>query len=249
MHRRIDDVKVFLTQDDILINHSLLDSLQVVPVHLTTDDLNQVVVRLELHVLDLHLVHLLDDTYIVRSQHLCAVFPISLVAIIFAGVVRSCHVDTSLSVKLTDGKRDLWCRTKALEEISLDAVGREDGCYGLSEHTTVVTAVVTYYDSKILTTWECLQDIVGKSLGSHTHDVLVHTVRTSTHDTTEATSTKLKILIESVNQRSLVLCVEHCLNFLTCLLIKGRREPFFCPCLALSNQLCIVCHNYLFCSF
>ena len=40
--------------------------------------------------------------------------------------------------------RDVYKR----QEISLDAIGREDGSYGLSEETGVVTAVVTYHYRK-----------------------------------------------------------------------------------------------------
>ena len=178
-----------------------------------------------------------------RSKHLSTVIPVSLVAIVLTRVVRGGDVHTCLCTQLTDSEGDLRRGTEALEEISLDAVGGEDGCHGLCEHTSVVAAVVTYDDSEILTAWEGLEDVVGEALCGHAYDVLVHTVGTGSHDTTESTCTKLEVLIEGVDESGLVLCVEHCLYFFTCLLIKGGREPFFCPCLALSDQLCIVCHN------
>ncbi len=243
VHGRIDDVEVFLAQDDILVDHRLLDSLQIVPVHLATDNLDEVVVGLELHILDLHLVHLVDDALVVRREHLGAVVPIGLVAVILAGVVRGGDVDTSLTAQLTDGKRDLRRGTQALEEICLDAVGREDGCNGLCKHTAVVAVVVTYYDSEVVTSGECLQDIVGKTLGGHTNDILVHAVGAGTHDATQTARTELEVLIEGVDERCLVGIVQHCLYFLTCLLVKGRRKPFLSPCLALSNQLSIIFHK------
>ena len=43
--------------------------------------------KLGLHIADLYLVHLVDDTGIVWSQHLCAVVPIGLVAIVLARIV------------------------------------------------------------------------------------------------------------------------------------------------------------------
>ena len=79
------------------------------------------------------------------SQHLRTIVPVCLVAVILAGVVRSGDVHTSLTLQVTDGERNLRCRTQALEEINLDAVSREDVGNTLSKHTTIVTAVVTYY--------------------------------------------------------------------------------------------------------
>ena len=104
VHRRVNDVEVFLAQDHILIYHRLLHCLQVIPVHLTTDDVDEFLVTLKLHVLDLHLVHLVDDTLVVRSQHLCTIVPVGLVAVVLTRVVRSGNVDTCLCAKLTDGE-------------------------------------------------------------------------------------------------------------------------------------------------
>ncbi len=235
MHWRIDDVEVFLTKDDILVDHCLLDSLQVIPVHLTTDNLDQVFVALELHIVDSHLVHLVDDTHIMRSQHLCAVLPVCLVSIILLRIVRSGNIDTSLTSELADGKRYLWCRTEALEEIYLYTIGREDIGYGLSKHTSVVTAVVTYYYSQVITTRERLVDVVGKALSSHTHDILIHTIGTSTHDATQSSRTKLQVTVEGINQFGLVIVIQHCLYRTTCLFVESRRQPLLCSFLALSN--------------
>ncbi len=104
MHGRIDDVEVFLAQDDVLIDHGLLDCLQVVPVHFATDDFDELFVALELHVVDLHFVHLVDDALVVRGEHLGAVFPIGLVAIVFLGIVAGGDVDACLAAELTDGE-------------------------------------------------------------------------------------------------------------------------------------------------
>ena len=103
----IDDVEVLLTVDYILIDHSFLDGLQVIPVHLAADNLNEVFVRFELHVLNLHGVHLVDNTFVVGSQYLCAVFPVSLVTVVLLRVVRGGDVYTGLCTKLTDGERNL----------------------------------------------------------------------------------------------------------------------------------------------
>ena len=175
-----------------------MNGCHVVVIHLTTDDLNLIPVSLELHLVDSNLVYFLDDTCIVWSQNLSTITPVSLVTIVLLRVVRSSYVDTSLGTEFTDSERNLWCRTEALEEISLDAIGREDGSYGLSEETGVVTAVVTYHYRKVLLTWESLEDVVSKALCSHTNDIFVHSVGTCAHNTAQTTSTELQILIESI---------------------------------------------------
>ena len=42
--------------------------------------------------------------YVVRSEHLRTVIPISFVAVVFSGVVAGCDVDTALTAEVTDGE-------------------------------------------------------------------------------------------------------------------------------------------------
>ena len=222
-----------------------MNGCHVVVIHLTTDNLDLIPVSLKLHLVDSHLVHFLDDTCIVWSQNLSTVAPVSLVTVVLLRVVRSSYVDTSLGTELTDSERNLRCRTEALEEISLDAIGREDGSYGLSEETGVVTAVVTYHYRKVLLTWESLEDVVSKALCSHTNDILVHAVGTCAHDTAQTTSTELQVLIECINESRLVLCVEHCLYFFTSFFVKSRCEPLLCSFFTLLDQFCVISHSLI----
>ena len=104
MHSRVNDVEVLLAEDDILVDHSRMNCSHIVVIHLTTDDLDLIPVSLELHLVDSNLVHLLDDTGIVWSQHLSAIAPVSLVAIVLLRVVRSSNVDTSLGTELADSE-------------------------------------------------------------------------------------------------------------------------------------------------
>ena len=150
VQRSIDDVQVLLAVDDLLVNHGFLHGLQVIPVHFAADDLDEVGVALELHVFYLHLVHLIDDTRVVGCQHLCAVFPVSLVAIVLFRVVGGGDVHAGLSSELPDGEGDFGRGTQALEEIDLDAVGREDVCHGLGVFAAVVAAVVTNDHAEVL---------------------------------------------------------------------------------------------------
>ena len=105
---------------------------------------------MELHVGDGALVHLVDDTLVVRSKDLSTVLPVSLVTIVLAGVMAGGDVHAALSLEVTDGEGALRCRTKVVEEISLDAISREDVSHGLSIEATVVTAVMAHNDRDFL---------------------------------------------------------------------------------------------------
>ena len=87
MHGTINDVEVLLAKDNVLVYHSFLNCHHVVVVHFATDNLNQVGIGFELYVFELHLVHLVNDTLVVWCQHLSAIAPVCLVAIVFLGVV------------------------------------------------------------------------------------------------------------------------------------------------------------------
>ena len=66
----IDDVEIFVTQNNVLIHHTGLHSLHIVIVHFAADDLDQIFVGFPFHVLHAHFVHLVDDTFVVRLEHL-----------------------------------------------------------------------------------------------------------------------------------------------------------------------------------
>ena len=215
----------------------------VVVVHLTTDNLDEVGIALELHILNLHLVHLVDDARIVGSKHLSSIFPISLVAVVFLRIVACCYVHASLCAKLTDGKADLGRGSKALEEIDLDAIGREDVGNGFSEETAIVATVMTDHNAQALLPGESLINVIRKALSRHTHDILVHAVCASAHDAAQSTCSELQVLIESIHKGSLVLVLHHCLDFLLCLLvIVGRVEPSLSLSLAIFDKLYV--HNF-----
>ena len=93
-----------MAQNHVLIDHRFFYSLQVVPIHLATDDLDELFVSLKLHLINSDFVHLIDDTFVVWSQYLCTVFPICLIAVILFGIMRCRNVHTSLAAELTNGK-------------------------------------------------------------------------------------------------------------------------------------------------
>ena len=243
MHSRINDVQILLAVDNLLVDESLMHGSHIIIVHFTTNDFNLIPIGFKLHIGNRYTVHLVDDTLVVRSQHLSTISPICLITVILFGVVTGCNVHSCLGTQLTDGKRNFRCRTQALKEINLDAIGREDVCYCFSKQARVVATVVTYHYTQSFLTGESLQYVVGKALCCHTHDVLVHAVGSYAHNAAQTTSTKFQILIESINQRRLVVSFEHCFHFTTSLFIKSRGQPFLGTCFALCYKCCVVVHS------
>ena len=99
MQGGINDTKVFLPLDDQRINGNAMHLIKINLIDIFTDDLNQVLIALELDVLHLYLVHLIDNGCVMRSQHLCTVFPIGLVTVVLARIVAGSDIDTALATQ------------------------------------------------------------------------------------------------------------------------------------------------------
>ena len=222
----IDDAQVFLALDHLRINADAVYLLQVDIINVLAYNLNQIRIALELDVLRLHLSHLVDDALIMWGQHLSAIVPISLVAIVLTRVVACCDVDTCLASQMTDSKAHLWCRTHIVEEINLDAIGGEDICALLCKEAAVVTTVVPHHHRNLIQILEILVQIVGKALSCSTYGVDVHTIGSCTHDATQTTCTKFQHPIEAVYKLCFILTIEHSLHFFLCLGIVCRSQPF-----------------------
>ena len=134
-----------MTKDNILIYHSLLDSLDVIPVHLATDRNDKFLVAFELNIAYLYLVDFINDTGVVRRKNLSTVVPVSLISVILFRIMGCCHINTCLTSEMTDSIGNLRCRTKTLKEIYFYSVSREDVGNSFCKHTSVVTTVMTYY--------------------------------------------------------------------------------------------------------
>ena len=104
MKRSIHNAEVFLATDDFGVDGNGMNHVQINLIHFLADNLNQVLVAVELDVVHSHLIHLVYDGCIVRSEHLRTVIPISLVAVVFSGVVAGCNVDTALATEVANGK-------------------------------------------------------------------------------------------------------------------------------------------------
>ena len=91
---------------------------------------------------------------------------------------------------------------------------------------------MTYNDRNRLTS-KTLVQVVGQTLRSGTHSIYVHTIATGTHNTAQATRTKLQIFIEAFYQLRLIVVFQHFLHFGLSLSIKSRSQPLLS---FLSNQ-------------
>ena len=174
----------------------------------------------------MHLVHLCDRVLIVRCDHLRTIAPISLVSVILFRIVRSRQDDTALATQLTDRIRHLRCRAQALEQINLDAIGRENIRWDLRKLTAVVAAIVSNHHLDLLQVGKLLLQVVGETLCSRTNCIDVHTVGTHTHDTTQATRTELQVFIEALDQLCRILTVQQCLYLSTCFCVITLRKPY-----------------------
>ena len=128
------------------------------------------------------LIDLDDRVAVMRSQHLCPVRPISLVAVVFLGVVRCSDHYAALAAQFADSKRYLGRRTKALEEIDLDAVSREDLSGDACEDITIITAIMADSYRDFGEGSESLLEVVRQALCSGSDGVAVHAIGAYAHD-------------------------------------------------------------------
>ena len=133
VQRGVDYLEVLLAADGFRVDGDAVDEVEVDLVYLLADDLYQALVAVELDVFHLHLVHLVDDARVVGGQHLRAVSPVGLVAIVLLGVVACGDVDAALASEMAYGERAFRRGAHVVEEVHLYAVGREDVGHGLGE--------------------------------------------------------------------------------------------------------------------
>ena len=220
-----------------------MDSLQIVDVHLAADNLDELLAGCELYLIDSHLVDLVDDAGVVGREDLGAVVPVGLVAVVLARIMAGGDVHTSLGTELTDGEGYLRCRTQTLKEVDLDAVGREDVGTSLGKKARVVAAVMAHNHGEVAAAGESLEDIIGKILGGHAHNVAVHAVGAGSHDAAQSTGAELEVLVEGVDEGGLVGVTEHSLHLGTGLLVKVGGEPLLGSGGTLLYKFLLVCHS------
>ena len=206
--------------DNCRVDANGFHHVEVNLVNLFANNFYQLRITLKLHIGHLHLVHLIDNSLIVRSQYLCAIFPISLVAVILSGVVASRNVHTTLASEVPDGKRTLWRWAHIVEQIHFDAIGREYVCNRLGKQTAVVSAVVANGNLYLRQVGKVLFQIIGQSLCSHAHGVDVHSVAACAHDTAQTARSKLQIFVKGVDKTSLICIFHQSFHFVPRLFVK-----------------------------
>ena len=97
VQRRVNDLQVVLSLDYLRVDGQCVNLVKIDLVDFRTDNLNQVLVATKLDIFNLHFVYLVDDAGIVWSQHLCAVFPVCLISIVFFRIVTGCDIYACLA--------------------------------------------------------------------------------------------------------------------------------------------------------
>lgn len=98
---------------------------------------------------ELHIFHRSDFIYfvygilIVRCYHLCPVVPISLISIVFFGIMRCRKYHSTLTPQLSNGKRNFGSRTQSIEQIYFNTIRRKNIGSDLGKFAAVVPAIVT----------------------------------------------------------------------------------------------------------
>ena len=123
VERRVDYLQIFLSFDNFGVDRERANLFEINLVYLFTDGLDKFFVSVELNIFDFHFVYFVDDSSVVRCQDLCAVFPISLVSVVFFGIMRGRNVHTCLTMQVSDGERTLRRGAHIIENVGFDAIG------------------------------------------------------------------------------------------------------------------------------
>ena len=103
----------------------------------------------------------------------------------------------TLTAQVPDSKGKFRCGPEFFKKKNFYTVSRHNIRYDLRKKTAVVPAVMRdgHADD---TTGERLAQVVGITLGRHTHGVFVHSIRTHAHDAPQTTSAKFKVTVKGV---------------------------------------------------
>ena len=252
MQRSVNNFEILLTGDASRVDGEFLHFGEINIIDFLTDNLDKSGIAFKLDVSHTHFVHFVDDTLVVRSQHLRTIVPISLVSVVFLRVVAGGENDTALTAEMTDGKRHFGSGTHVIEQVDLDAVGREDVGRSLSEETAVVAAIVSHHHCDLLQVLEVLVEIVGETLCGSSHGVNVHAIGSGSHDAAQTSRTEFQGTIERIDEGRFVVSLDHCFHFgLCCFVIQRRVHPLLCHFCALFDEFLIFHNGILFdvCSF
>ena len=209
----VHDLEVVVALDDFRVERETLDGFKERLVDFLADDFNLGGVALHLHFLDaLDGLDVGDDVDIVGCDDLRAVAPVGLVAVVLLGVVAGRDVYATLAAEMADGIGQLGGGAEVLEEVDLDAVGREHVGYEFGELTGIVAHVVSYHDLDFGQVGEGLLQIVGETLRGGAYRVDVHAVGACAHDASQTARAEFEILVEALDKVGGVFSLEHRLD-------------------------------------
>nr|GFD48893.1 hypothetical protein [Tanacetum cinerariifolium] len=117
-----------------------------------------------------NLIDLHDNVLVVGRNHLRAVVPVHLEAVVLLGVVRGRDNAAALAAQVPDGKRQLGGGPQAIEQIRRNAVARKNIGYRFGKQPRIVARVVGdgHFDFLV---GKALLQVVAEALGSHAQRV------------------------------------------------------------------------------
>ena len=227
MDRREHNFQILIASNTIRRKEKSFQFFEIYTIHIFPDNLDKFRTSLKLNLFRaFDFLYLIDYINIVWSNNLRTIIPICFVAIIFFRVVRSSKNNTTLATKMTNSKRNLWSRTKALKQIHFNTICREDISRSFSKQTTIISTVMTHNYRNLLTSKFTFK-IIAKTLCCSTNSIYIHAVRTHTHNTTKTTCTKFKVFVEALNKLSFIFSLKHTTHFSLCFFVISTIKPFF----------------------
>ena len=131
------------------------------------------------------------DGISVLGGQLCAVLPVSLVAVVLLGVVRCGNVNARYAAVFAQSEGKLGSGTQIVKEIGLDAGGCKHLRRGLCKERGIVTAVVG--NGNAVGSSAFLDDEVSKTLRCVSNRVYVHSVHAGLHNAAQARGAERKV--------------------------------------------------------
>ena len=169
--------------------------------------------------------HFGDDVAVVRRNDLSAVRPVGLVSVVLFRIVRSGDHYAAVAMEMTYREAQLRGRPQRVEQVNLEAVGRENVRHPFGEKAAVVAAVMAdgHADRFV---GESLFQVVRQSLSGHADRVDVHPVRADSHDSPQAARAELQIFIKTFGKLFRIV-VYQLFNFFSCFFVITVGQPFF----------------------
>ncbi len=187
----VDDFEVVMALDDFRVQREALDGGQEGFIDVSSDVLYQFGIAFELDVAYIgDFVDVVDDVDIMWGKYLCTIGPVSLVSVVFFGIMRCGNVDAALASEMKYGEGQLGGWLDGLERISLDAEGREDVAAGLGKVFGVVTHIVAYDNRNLRQVGKSLFEVVGQTLCGSSYGIDVHAIGARAHDAAQTACPK-----------------------------------------------------------